>query len=812
LTFRHVDGIPGLVSWLFAAVLGALIGTSTGERVEVRQGGSVVASFVPATPSARRGPVTVREITAEGRPLVEVRIARKGAPGQEVWLGERGPRGTTPLWTGLVGPQDGDGETGRELVAGPGGVELHQTAVRLSRCDGQPAHLFRERWDFAQRRFRPAPPALPPAGEALRARRGDPDMPATRPVSGFFWTGASSAAGARDARALTAPGALNDGDAATAWTAGGSDGRGEWVTARASGNAAAVVGLRITPASGRKAGRPRRLALLLGPAESQRFDVELADDHEREGTPYWVRLPKPVSSSCLTVVIREVAPGGPAALADLDVITELDGPGGVARLVETVRAGTDCESRVAVLAGLGEPALLPLTEAIRQGPGPGRECLLSALDRLVGGQATAAPVAEAVVAALDRAKPAEEKLVLGMLPRLAPPPVEALAAGLSEKRPDDERMRAVRALAVLEAVEPARAVLIGAVGSGSPAVRTTLRERLAEMKTPLSAALREALAAPNLSSARRADLLHVLGTAATREPEARAANLAVLRQASGGSDFEAAARAIAALGRLGGGPAVTELARIRAQSSDQVLRYLATRELASVQHEEALGAVREALGDVDPRVRETAALALGHRRDGGSAGRLVAAAKQEPWPFVRRAEVSALGAMCAAGDLLVRAHERDVSEVRREALIGLARCRDGRAPTLLLRTLGRREEDPDLRALSARLLGTLGDRTLAPPFAQALARLRVEAQADLALEGVAVVAVQSLARVGGPDAVGAAVNLLADERPVFRKAAVEALGQLCDRSQGARAVEAATRDNDPTVAAAAAGAQRRCRK
>jgi HEAT repeat protein len=172
--------------------------------------------------------------------------------------------------------------------------------------------------------------------------------------------------------------------------------------------------------------------------------------------------------------------------------------------------------------------------------------------------------------------------------------------------------------------------------------------------------------------------------------------------------------------------------------------------------------------------------------------------------------VTALGALCTAGDLLVRADERDVTEVRREALTGLARCKDPRAATLLLRALGRREEDPDIRALAARLVATLGDRALARPMAEALARMRVEAQEDLALEGVTVVVMQSLARLGGPEAVGAAVQLLRDERAVFKRSALEALGQLCDPTASA-AVAAATHDPDPSVAEAAVAAQRRCK-
>jgi HEAT repeat protein len=797
------------VIWQLVALLGAISATSKGDRVEVREGSDVLTSFVPSTPAARRGAPVVRETTVSGRALIEVRLPLAGSPArQELWIGERGPRGTTALWTGMLGATDADGETRREVVAGADGLELFQTATRLGRCDGAPVRLFRERWDFGQRRFRPAPPALPPASaQALQARRGDPDMPVGRPVSGFFWTGASSTAGAKDARTLGAPWALNDGDPGTVWAAGG-DGRGEWVTARSSTQGAAVVGLRITP--GPEAWRPRRLTLLLGPADDQRFDVELADAPAKRGSSpgesWWVRLPRPVPSSCMTVLIREGGPGGAPAIGDLDVITDLDGPDGIARLVEQVRSGTDCESRVALLAAVGEAAAKPVAAAIQQGPGPGRECLLSVLDRM---KALDPSVAPAVVAALERASPAEERLVLGLLPRLSPPPVAALAGMLDdEKRPDDDRARAARGLAALDRPE-AWTALVASAGAGSPGLRVGVRELLAGAKAPLAAEVRGALESqPPLP--RRADLVFVLGTAAAREPDQRAPSLEVLRAAAASSDFEIVARAVAALGRLGDEAAVAALSELRGRSPDAVVRYLATRELASAAPPPALGAVREALDDGDPRVRETAALALGHRKDSASSGRLVAAAKQEPWPFVRRAEVTALGALCTAGDLLVRADERDVTEVRREALTGLTRCRDPRASALLLRALGRREEDPDIRALAARLLATLRDQGLGRPMAEALARMRIEAQEDLALEGVTVVVMQSLSRLGGPEALGAALQLLRDERAIFKRTALEALGQLCDPAAAA-AVATAMRDPDPSVAAAAGAAQRRCK-
>src|SRR6185295_7604257 len=158
-----------------------------------------------------------------------------------------------------------------------------------------------------------------------------------------------------------------------------------------------------------------------------------------------------------------------------------------------------------------------------------------------------------------------------------------------------------------------------------------------------------------------------------------------------------------------------------------------------------------------------------------SATALVDGAKQEPWPFVRRAELEALGRLCGpgTGDLFVRALARDVDEVRRAALVGLTRCKDPRARAMLLRTLGRRNEASTLRELSASLLGEIGDRAVAPDLAAALARQVNESEADLSVEGVAAASLRALAHLGGPEATTAAVTLAKDTRHPFQHTAVE---------------------------------------
>ncbi|MDB4982203.1 MAG: hypothetical protein JWM82_2955, partial [Myxococcales bacterium] len=213
-----------------------------------------------------------------------------------------------------------------------------------------------------------------------------------------------------------------------------------------------------------------------------------------------------------------------------------------------------------------------------------------------------------------------------------------------------------------------------------------------------------------------------------------------------------------------------------------------------------------------PRVRETAAQGLGRDRRGSGAAALVAGAKQEPWPFVRRAELEALGAICppAVGELFTRAVERDVEEVRRAALVGLARCKDARARDTLLHTLGRANEASTLRALAAALLGELGDHAAAPSMAAALSRQISESEADLSVEGVAGATLRALAHLGGPEAMSAAVALAKDTHHPFRRDAVDALGTLCDPGAGAATLRMLEAGPDLQLAAAARAATRRC--
>ena len=809
--------------------------TDASGAIEIRDGGKAVASFSPKTPKEGRGLPIVRHVSVSGHRVLEVRvpILGEGPKREEVWVAELPTKNV--IWWDQAGARDVDGETAQQIVVTEKGVSEFQAAARVQRCDGEPAKLFRRAWNFASRRFRPEPPALPnTAPSTIEARRGDAQMPAGKPVGDFHFHAASSSAGAQgDARRLLAPAAIDDDNPSTVWSAEAHEGRGEFFTARSSAGFA-ITGLKILPGDTRSAqafaaaSRPRRLTLLFGRLREQSFDVDLVEDSDggarRFRQPFWIPLPKPMASNCLTVMIREVRSGHAAtAIADMAVMTEIDGPQAVDRLVADLAAGTSCETRRPLLASIGGAALDKVTAALAQTPaGQGRACLLEALAALIPSPATdAQPItaspalASALAAALVAATPDEEKIIFALLARLQEPPLPAIVAlAADETRGEPDRLRAARALALLAQPE-ARRALLATLGKGSPFLRASLRETAAGAKPPLARAALDAITqVPGSAQGQRADLLFVLAAASSREPEQVPAAVEILHATlQSTASFEEQARAIQGLGMMRKPAATAELVAFRARAADSVLRFFATRELADISDPEAGLALRAALLDSDPRAREIAALALGQRHDQAMALQIIDAAKQEPWPGVRRAQVTALGDLCVpeGNDLLLRAYEKDVDDIRMAALLGLAHCRDWRASALLVRVLGRLPESADMRSLAARLLAEMKDPRTAAPMAAALKRLQSESQSDLSLEGTATETVMALATIGGSDSVTAAVVLLTDPRPSLQKAAVQALGRLCDPDAGAASLRAAAHSKDESVSVAAAMASEHCR-
>jgi len=801
-------------------------------RLAIHDGDNTIASFIPKTKASEHGEALVAERWVSGHDVLLVRLPRIGqsVPSEEVWLAERSAGGGVQvIWWGTTGALDPDGEVTGAAEVDDTAIRIYRTVARLSRCDGQPVRLALMTWDFTDHAFKPVRPALPPlAPVTIKAHRGG--APEGRPQGGFFFSAASSSPGAAsDPSRLRPPVALNDGDATTVWSSEG-DARGQLLTARSSGGFA-ITGLRLLP--GRpstldsRAGGPRKLALIFS-GHADNVDVELEDDadggRQRAEVPFWIALPRPITSGCVTVVVRETAsPGAPLSIAELDVMTEVDGPQAADRLVASLSAGIACTARQPLLARLGQAALPKVVAALgKASPGSGRECLVEALTTMLGSGAQASPEAGAALAgAVIMATPTEERAIAKVLPAMAEPPVGLLAATLrNAKLADADRLRAARILAGISGEAAARALLavVGRIQPTAAHTRGALREAAAMLKPPAAQLAEAELAAtPAAETSRRADLLVILAALARREPTVAREALATLEATlKGPASFEEQARAIGGLGTLKDRDGLTALAELRSRSEDGVLRYLATAELGApeVEDQVALPALRSALADADPRVRALAAEALGQRRDQRSEASLLAGARHETWTDVRRADVAALGELCtpAADEALQLALKRDVDEVREVALAGIAHCYGAKANPALIHILGRLPESADMRALAARLLAERRDPATVPGLAAALARLVKEVEADLSLHTVVAETAMALAAIRTPEAIAPLVTLLASPSASCKRAGIDALGVACDAGAGAAALRAAARDQDQAVAIPAATAESHCRE
>jgi hypothetical protein len=454
----------------------------------------------------------------------------------------------------------------------------------------------------------------------------------------------------------------------------------------------------------------------------------------------------------------------------------------------------------------------------------------------------------------DRARAAS---LLGRVLAAAAATAQSATATATAAAAADARSDAVRALldavgdgppevrlAVIQAISGSIAHPLPSAASGAEraAATTEILETVAAgtggtvASSPASTSIPSDRAGATARPHRGPDLLRLLPELVTHAPQTRVAAERILRGAlEPGQAYETQARAIGALGAIaaaGAGatpaPSAEVLIHVRATSPDPVLRALATRELAGLAGAAAFTepngpsglrpALRAALGDADPRVREAAAQGLGSPSDVVSEAALIDAAKREPWPFARSAEVAALGRSCGAPAraLLVRAIERDTPEVRRVALVGLDGCGDPRMPRFLLAILRTATADPSLRELAAGLCGGRGRSPDAPALAHALAdalpSLANEAEGDLAIEAVTIAALRSLGALGGPDAARAAAALARDATHPYRHVATEVLGRVCDPGIGAATLAALRASPDAELALAARSSERACRE
>jgi HEAT repeat protein len=783
-------------------------------RRGVRRGGQrfKIASATPKGVALWGRLVTVSQYKKRYRLL---HIRARGPQTFEAVLWLRG-RTFVKIWAGSVGFQGVDKEWSRHLIVDPANkrvpVVLYENMRGLWRCDDVPAQGLRRGYVFTSRRFVPMFVALPKSGGIksggivqLTATVQAPSGVRTKPLAPFRFTAASSQVGcAGQASRVTPPSELHDGRPQTAWAEEWAGvGRGEFVSGSGI-RGYRVRALRIIPGHAGSAAkwtrhnRLKRIYLLFGP--KRRYEVTFPQDpgQAAPGTAYWVVFPKPVKSSCLTLMIKEAYPGteynkkkgkfGDTAISEVTVFTDIDfGNAHETIIRDAGRGRLERLTAVRMLLRMGRGVAPKLRAAFPKAVSSAeREVVLRALARLD----PTGSVKELAVG-LREARGALRRQLFDALARAGDAAVPALGALLGRRLPG-----ALQKMLVLTLVRIGTDGAAGALVTALQKSRARPRARIvsglrllppARVKAPLHAALRVAKQPARV----RADLVRLLGLMAVRHrtmrPDAVAAAMALI---TGDTRFAVRYRVIELMRDLAEPVFVKALLAIATTRVDPILRAEAVEALARFRQKGARLAVRRALKDANPRVRGAAVAAWGSgaagQRAGHHAGQVAVLAQSDPWPMVRIAATQALGARCQGGKaLLGLARKRTgwrYKRVRRIALNSAFRCKVRGLRPLLHAILTSDSEWVPLRALSARLLGELRDRGRVRYMAEFLGLLAKQVRKPHSRnEVLAADLAVALGKIRDKRAlksltVAASIQLL----PQLRAAALGALGGFCD--------------------------------
>jgi HEAT repeat protein len=766
-----------------------------------------------------------------GRRVLHVRI-KAGERGWDMVLGP--PPARKLIFSGATGLQGVDGEWSRHVKVSSAGVLVYQRRERVDRCDGAPVYLFPRMWDFNAERFRPV--ASVPRGEGIKltASRGVAGVPKGPPLNAFRLVAASTHQG-DDGHAvnLAPPSEAEDGNPGSAWSESlGGAGLGEFLTARRPVSPYRLRAVSVIPGDAasakafREANRLKSVLLVVSPGERitapSRYQVTFpVDPLKAPGKveePFWIVLPKPVPATCATLLIRSVYRGagkgqGRTAIAELRFYTELEFSGGLEQVVGDL--GSEDEKRgataVRILSRLGKQGV----EVVDRAASDHRSSSVVAsraaqvLTKIRIPEA-AGPLCKLAprVSAAQRREAMEALTSLGTV--AATHLVPLLSAGDVELRTD-----VARTLGRIGG-ETARQALLSCVGQGSDELRRAVTAGLSSLRGAgdLEAVLAAAESARE--SRRRADLVLAAGRmGAGGDPAVKqrtAARIAALWRSTSADLFELRYRIIGSLGRLDPGGQLPVL-REAAGGKDGVLRWFAVEQIRRVPGREVAALLRRYLEDSDPRVRSTAALALGRRARQRTIGiALARRLEKERWTMVARVLAEGLGRHCVPEGIKALRRRLVVGPrgVDVRALLSIAACSPPDLDRELIAMVGDRKWRTPVRQRALELIGRRSTRARAKELTRLFAELRQEAARSEDGEALAVTAAKVLGRAGGKDAAEALADALAlDPHESIRAAAAAGLGRLCDRSARAT-MKRALQDASRVVRGAAKRANKRC--
>lgn len=746
------------------------------------------------------------------------------------------------LWRGIVSARGIDIEQNEDVAVGPQGLLKFQGRPGVERCDGAPAYLFLQKYDWSQRRFRTVAGNLPrvdPKAPRVTATRTAPAHASADPPTVYRRVVASSQANAASAADLTAPRELLDGDTATAWREGApGDGRGEFITIRSAMPETAVAAVKIVPgdaSSGAAFGRSNRLreiALLLG---SRAVWVDFPKDPAKDGAsfaePFWITFDPPILAQCVSVIVNRVYPGpdGDTAIAELAVLTtdELAEGGPYPALAARVaQGGSGAPSAARTLAQGGNPAARALLDELGKPKRSAAEALRLRRALAMTGEPVAVPQVVAGLAVPGISRPDREGFIraLTTIGSAAVTPLREVIA--NERGSIPARVAAASALGAMDH-ESATAALLAVADVSDRQVRRAVGAALATPARiwPLLE-VAEAHGEPGVHEV----VWRAIGQIAGRLPEGDAhsrvsasisARLAAATAPVGPADYRLRSRQLEAAAQIDDAAALEAVAFALGQLGDSpeadAIRRVAITALGANPHPRATALLIAAATDSDPGVRRRVAVALGERDAASPHGDapLAALLGTDRWPATRRAAAGALTRRCqrsSPAQALYAAVDRDPDEgVAVTALVALVGCRAPGIEARLLAIAQDRARPAAVRARACVSVGQLADPANAGEAARVFERVRSEMLGGAA-DALPVAAACATGLGGFEDeaTLDALLRAAADAAfPEVQAAAAAALGRRC--APPARAVLSELRGSPQRqVSLAARAAFRRC--
>jgi hypothetical protein len=703
-----------------------------------------------------------------GRRVVHVRVPAKDAEGL-AWEALLAPGQKDPLFAGVTGLSGGDpgertGKAIRIIAAGERSfVLVGDVREDLGIC-GQDVTLLDPQAVYpASLDLRPATvQRLDPArqSDAQPIVATDKGPRADAPLAKLLVARGSSVPGSRGLE-------LTDGDPSTTWRESRPGmGQGEFVV-MASPREVPIARMQLVlspPAPDKDGAAPKTLYLV---TQSDAFLVTLPGDAWlKPGEAYEIVFPKPIQSSCLSLVLSDAYTRGLAhpdvTVAELTAYSEFDAPGATLDDVAKQLSGPRGVVAAQVLERAGAAALAAVEHAYPTLDARGRALAID------------------VAASHDKCEEAAPLLARGLCetggeaPRKAHEKLErckGAAPVLAERVRQDAASRAcvaptLVALAGVDALEPLADALAATPVADAP-TRGALRAAFAQA---LEGAQKERLASLLGDAKRGAQArLEMMRAAGPRVAEARSESERTLAEIFTGApvmrDRYVSMGPLGELARSGDADAAARIATTLAHDADWPVRARAAEVAKGVA--DAQTALLAASHDPEPRVREAALQSMAAALVPGAieAARIVLG--NDRWSFVK---VQAIGVLAHAQpspeiDEALGGSLQDTSpRVRGAALVAIGRRRAAPLHEAVRARLDDPNEDPDVRAAAARVLGALCDATSADRLTEYARRLGAVGSGDDE-QAVALGALEGLAAMQPPDLAARLAPLQAETSP-----------------------------------------------